>query len=216
MWVSHCLTSFTQPDCVQVHPCGCKCLSFFPFHGWVTLLWVYGPHLYPRLCRWTLRWVPCLGFCLECCNAQWSTRIFSGHGFLWRDDGGGISGSNAHSSLSLLRTLPPVFHSAVQTDIPTTGITGFPLLHTLLAFPVCRRLHDGHAGCGTGAAHRGFALRFPNSDLITFSCVSGPSVHPLWRTVCLQIYSFSVGVAKGFLFFCGFLFVLVLSYKWCL
>ena len=100
-------------------------------------------------------------------------------------------------------TFPPLVSQGSLCSTPSP--------HFLFA-DVC--LHDGHAGCGTGAAHRAFALRFPNSDLITFSCVSGPSVHPLWRTVCWQIYSFSVGVAKGFLFFC--LFVLVLSYRRCL
>ena len=34
----------------------------FPFM-WLTLHCIYERHLYPFTCRWTSRWLPCLGYC---------------------------------------------------------------------------------------------------------------------------------------------------------
>ena len=36
---------------------------FNSFYGSVTFHCIYVPHLYPFICWWTLRWLPCLGNC---------------------------------------------------------------------------------------------------------------------------------------------------------
>ena len=36
----------------------------------------------PSLCRWTSRWLPCLGYCKQCCYERWGACFFSDQGFL--------------------------------------------------------------------------------------------------------------------------------------
>ena len=49
--------------------------------GWVIFHCV--PYLlYPFICRWTFRWLPCLGCCKQCCSEHWGARIFLNCGFL--------------------------------------------------------------------------------------------------------------------------------------
>ena len=44
---------------------------------------VYVPQLsYPFVCRWTSRLLPCPGYCKQCCNEHWGTRISFNSGFL--------------------------------------------------------------------------------------------------------------------------------------
>ena len=58
------LTYFTWQNTLQVHPCCCKWQSFISFYGWVIFHCIYVPHLlYPFICRWTLRLLPCPGYC---------------------------------------------------------------------------------------------------------------------------------------------------------
>ena len=84
IFVLLCLTYFTQYDNLQVHPCCCK------WHYFVLFLWlsdspwyIYVPHLlYPFLCRWTFRLLPCPGYCNYCYSEHWGACIFSDYGFL--------------------------------------------------------------------------------------------------------------------------------------
>ena len=58
------LTYFTLYDTLQVHPRLCKWPNFIPFYGWVIFHCIYVPHLlYPFLCQWTVRLLPCPGYC---------------------------------------------------------------------------------------------------------------------------------------------------------
>ena len=51
---------------------GFKCHYFIIFNGWVTFHCIYVTHLlYPFLCQWTFRLLPCLGYCKQCCNEHW-------------------------------------------------------------------------------------------------------------------------------------------------
>ena len=44
---------------------------------------VYVPQfLYPFICRWTSRLLPCPSYCKQCCSELWSTRVFFSSGFL--------------------------------------------------------------------------------------------------------------------------------------
>ena len=39
--------------------------------------------LYPFLSQWTLRLLPCLGYCKHCCCEHWGARILLDPAFLW-------------------------------------------------------------------------------------------------------------------------------------
>ena len=46
------------------------------FHSFYWLsnipLYIYVPHLlYPFICQWTFRYLPCLGYCKYCCSEHW-------------------------------------------------------------------------------------------------------------------------------------------------
>jgi len=57
-------------------------------HDWVTELnWifhcVYVPQFsYPFICWWASRLLPCPGYCKQCCNEHWGTRVSFSSGFL--------------------------------------------------------------------------------------------------------------------------------------
>ena len=55
---------------------------FHSFNGWVIFHPIYVPHLlYPFLYQWTLRLLPCLGYCKQYCNEHWGAFIISSHMF---------------------------------------------------------------------------------------------------------------------------------------
>ena len=56
---------------------------FHSFNGWVIFYYLYVPHLYPFLCRWTFRLLIYLGYCKWCCNESQGAYILSDHAFLW-------------------------------------------------------------------------------------------------------------------------------------
>ena len=52
--------------------------TFTLFNGWVIFHCIYVPHLlYPFLCWWTFRLLPCLGYCKQCCSEHWGACILS-------------------------------------------------------------------------------------------------------------------------------------------
>ena len=66
------LTYFTLYDSFWVHPRLCRWHYFIPFYGWVIFHCIYVPPLlYPFLCRWTLRLLPCPGYCEQHCSEHW-------------------------------------------------------------------------------------------------------------------------------------------------
>ena len=79
IFVFLCLTYFTQYDNLQVHPCCCKWHYFILF---LRLSNIPLHLLYPFICRWTFRLLPCLGYCKQCCNEHWGACIFLKYGFL--------------------------------------------------------------------------------------------------------------------------------------
>ena len=65
-------TYFTLYDSLWVQPHLCKWHNLTHFYGWVIFRCIYGPHLlYPFLCWWTSRLLPCPGCCKQCCSERW-------------------------------------------------------------------------------------------------------------------------------------------------
>ena len=55
--------------------------NVIPFNGWVIFHYTQGPHLlYPFICPWTFRPLPCPGYCKQCCNERWGACIFLNRG----------------------------------------------------------------------------------------------------------------------------------------
>ena len=91
----------------SIHVAANGIVSFF-FNGWVIIHCIYVPHLlYPFLCWWTFRFLPCPGYCKQCCNEHLSVRILSDHVFLQVYDQEWDSSGN----FSFLRNLHAVLHS---------------------------------------------------------------------------------------------------------
>ena len=72
----------------------------------------YIPHLlYSFLCWWTLRWLPSLGYCKQCCKEHWGTCSLSDHVFLWIYAQEWDCRIIYSSIFSFLRNLHTVLHS---------------------------------------------------------------------------------------------------------
>ena len=57
--------------------------QFCFFYGWVTFHCIYVPHLlYPFICQWPLRMLPCPGYCKQSCNEHFGTWLFLNYGLL--------------------------------------------------------------------------------------------------------------------------------------
>ena len=72
--------------CAAIHG-GHKQLDMTGWLNWTELNWifhcVYVPQLsYPFVCRWTSRFLPCPGYCQQCCDEHWGTRVSFNSGFL--------------------------------------------------------------------------------------------------------------------------------------
>ena len=76
------LTSLGMTISRSIHVATKGIISFF--NGWEISHCIYVPHvLYPFLCQWTFRLLPCLSYCKQCCREHWGACILSDHIFLW-------------------------------------------------------------------------------------------------------------------------------------
>ena len=56
--------------------------QFCSFSDWVISCCIHEPHiLYPFIGRWTFSFLPCPGYCEQCCSEHWDACIFLNCGF---------------------------------------------------------------------------------------------------------------------------------------
>ena len=88
---------------------------FYFFNGLIIFHFMYVPHiLYPFLCRWTFKLLPCLSSGKQCCNEHWGVCIILDSFSL--DICPGMSLNDRNSIFSFLRKLHTVLHSG-HTDL---------------------------------------------------------------------------------------------------
>ena len=93
-------TGMPDPNCIcDLHRVHSNTWSFDPLSKARDLTWIlmhaswvpnllshngnsHVAHLYPFICWWTFRWLPCLVYCKECCYKHWGAYVFPNSNFL--------------------------------------------------------------------------------------------------------------------------------------
>ena len=100
-------------------------------HNGIIFHCIYVPQLlYPSICRWTSRLLPCSSYCKQCCGEQWDTCVFFQ---FWFPQGIclGVGLLGHMVVLFIVFKEISVLSVTVSIYIPTNSARVFPFLHTL-------------------------------------------------------------------------------------
>ena len=82
IFVFPCLPSLSMIISRSIHVAANGIISYFL---WLSNIpqYICTTSFYPFIFRWTFRFLPCLGYCKQCCSEHWDACICSNYGFLW-------------------------------------------------------------------------------------------------------------------------------------
>ena len=127
---------------------------------------VYVPQLlYPFICQWISRLLPCSSHCTQCCNERWGACVFFNYGFSQSIcSSEGLLGHMIVFFLSFLRNLHTVsivvYQFTLQPTVQEAALCSTPAP----AFVVCRLFDDGHSDWCEAILHHSFDLHFSNNE----------------------------------------------------
>ena len=137
---------------------------FRSFYGWGLFRYIYVQHLlFPCLCQWTLRLLPCPGCCTQCCNEICSVCVLWIMFFSRYMPRSQIAGSYASFIFSFKGTSKLFSIVAVPIYIPSNNLEGSFFSIQSPAFIVCWFFDDSHSGYCEMISHCSFDLHFSNN-----------------------------------------------------
>ena len=130
-------------------------------------------HFFIHLFPWTLRFLPNLGCCKQCCNEHWGTCVFFNYGFLRVQPSSRIAGSYGGFIPSLFCF---VFRESsycspqwlYQFTFPPTVWEGSSFPTPSQAHIICRPFSDGHSDWCEVIPHSTFDLHFSTNQWVSF------------------------------------------------
>ena len=133
---------------------------------WLSSITLYVPQLlYPFICRWTSKLLPCSSYCKQSCSEQWGTCVFFSFDFLrvyaqewdcwiiWWFYSWLFKESPYHLPQQLYQfTFPPAMQECSLFSTPSP------------AFIAYRLFDDGHSDWCEVVSHCGFDLHFSDNE----------------------------------------------------